>query len=71
MKTGRNDLCPCGSGQKFKRCCLAQTALAAAATTTAVVDAAPPLPLRTNTWVPLQQMAAQRPPSRFSRKKPS
>jgi len=22
MKTGRNDLCPCGSGKKYKRCCL-------------------------------------------------
>ena len=22
VKTGRNDLCPCGSGKKFKRCCL-------------------------------------------------
>ncbi|WP_246114857.1 SEC-C metal-binding domain-containing protein [Rubripirellula tenax] len=21
-KLGRNDLCPCGSGQRFKRCCL-------------------------------------------------
>jgi hypothetical protein len=21
-KTGRNDPCPCGSGKKFKRCCL-------------------------------------------------
>ena len=21
MKTGRNDPCPCGSGQKFKKCC--------------------------------------------------
>ena len=20
-KVGRNDLCPCGSGRKFKRCC--------------------------------------------------
>jgi hypothetical protein len=20
-KTGRNDLCPCGSGRKYKRCC--------------------------------------------------
>ena len=20
-KTGRNELCPCGSGQKYKRCC--------------------------------------------------
>jgi hypothetical protein len=23
-KTGRNDACPCGSGRKFKRCCLAK-----------------------------------------------
>jgi len=22
IKYNRNDLCPCGSGQKFKRCCL-------------------------------------------------
>ena len=22
MKTGRNDPCPCGSGLKFKKCCL-------------------------------------------------
>lgn len=22
MKTGRNDPCPCGSGAKFKKCCL-------------------------------------------------
>jgi hypothetical protein len=21
MKTGRNDPCPCGSGDKFKKCC--------------------------------------------------
>lgn len=21
MKTGRNDLCPCGSGKKYKKCC--------------------------------------------------
>jgi hypothetical protein len=24
-KLGRNDLCPCGSGKKFKRCCLGKT----------------------------------------------
>ena len=29
-KTGRNDLCPCGSGIKFKRCCLGKTPLPAA-----------------------------------------
>ncbi|MBL9136562.1 MAG: SEC-C domain-containing protein [Verrucomicrobiales bacterium] len=22
LKTGRNDPCPCGSGKKFKKCCL-------------------------------------------------
>ncbi|RLA43860.1 MAG: hypothetical protein DRR42_21180, partial [Gammaproteobacteria bacterium] len=22
MKTGRNDPCPCGSGKKYKHCCL-------------------------------------------------
>jgi len=25
-KTGRNDLCPCGSGKKYKNCCLLQAA---------------------------------------------
>ena len=24
-KTGRNDLCPCGSGKKFKKCCASKT----------------------------------------------
>ena len=24
MKTGRNDPCPCGSGKKYKACCLAR-----------------------------------------------
>jgi tetratricopeptide (TPR) repeat protein len=28
-KIGRNDLCPCGSGKKYKRCCLAQDVAAA------------------------------------------
>jgi uncharacterized protein len=23
-KVGRNDACPCGSGKKYKKCCLAQ-----------------------------------------------
>src|SRR5205823_1787360 len=26
-KTGRNDTCPCGSGIKFKRCCLGKSPL--------------------------------------------
>src|SRR4051812_29351116 len=30
QKVGRNDLCPCGSGRKYKKCCLpAQQAAAA------------------------------------------
>ena len=29
-KTGRNDRCPCGSGQKFKQCCLNKPQTAAA-----------------------------------------
>lgn len=24
IKIGRNDICPCGSGRKFKRCCMAK-----------------------------------------------
>jgi len=24
MKTGRNDVCPCGSGLKYKKCCAAK-----------------------------------------------
>lgn len=25
MKTGRNDLCPCGSGKKYKKCCISKS----------------------------------------------
>ncbi len=31
MKVGRNDACPCGSGKKYKKCCLAKEVVAAAA----------------------------------------
>jgi len=24
VKVGRNDQCPCGSGRKFKRCCISK-----------------------------------------------
>ena len=30
-KTGRNDACPCGSGQKYKRCCLSSLSAGTAA----------------------------------------
>jgi hypothetical protein len=33
MKTGRNDPCPCGSGKKFKHCCLNAVTVAAAGPT--------------------------------------
>src|SRR5215210_7573717 len=29
MKVGRNDPCPCGSGKKYKKCCLAKDEAAA------------------------------------------
>src|SRR5438874_1120241 len=29
MKIGRNDPCPCGSGKKYKKCCLAKDEAAA------------------------------------------
>lgn len=32
MKTGRNELCPCGSGKKYKRCCLEKDLAASVAT---------------------------------------
>jgi tetratricopeptide (TPR) repeat protein len=35
-KVGRNDPCPCGSGQKYKRCCLAKDAVQAREVRTAV-----------------------------------
>jgi hypothetical protein len=32
LRVGRNDACPCGSGRKFKHCCLQRTANGIAAT---------------------------------------
>jgi tetratricopeptide (TPR) repeat protein len=40
-KTGRNDPCPCGSGKKYKQCCLAKDEAAASAARAAQA-AAPP-----------------------------
>jgi tetratricopeptide (TPR) repeat protein len=48
-KTGRNDRCPCGSGKKYKQCCLARDEAAAAdarAAQAAAVPARPPGPFR-------------------------
>ncbi len=38
-KTGRNDPCPCGSGNKFKRCCLEKDAAATSAALQSKLDA--------------------------------
>jgi SEC-C motif len=38
-KPGRNDPCPCGSGQKYKRCCLPKDQAAESAALKAVVAA--------------------------------
>ncbi|MGH8696072.1 MAG: SEC-C metal-binding domain-containing protein [Burkholderiales bacterium] len=47
-KIGRNDPCPCGSGKKYKRCCLPQheaaaAERAAAAAAQAAAELAPPV----------------------------
>ena len=39
-QVGRNQPCPCGSGKKYKRCCLAQDAARASATRRAAQPAA-------------------------------
>jgi hypothetical protein len=43
-KIGRNDPCPCGSGQKYKRCCLSRDEAAAAAERAAAREADSLLP---------------------------
>jgi tetratricopeptide (TPR) repeat protein len=40
-KIGRNDLCPCGSGKKYKKCCLASDEAAARAARPAQPAAVP------------------------------
>jgi hypothetical protein len=44
-KTGRNDPCHCGSGQKYKRCCLDKDVAVERATRAATQAAKPPPPL--------------------------
>lgn len=41
-KTGRNDPCPCGSGAKYKRCCLPRDEAAAAETAATRAAEQPP-----------------------------
>src|SRR5215216_4229688 len=44
MKIGRNDPCPCGSGKKYKKCCLAKDEAAARKAYTQRVPELPPPP---------------------------
>ena len=37
-KIGRNEPCPCGSGRKYKRCCLCKEQEAKAATSAVISD---------------------------------
>jgi SEC-C motif len=41
VRVGRNDLCPCGSGRKFKRCCQNQSAAGGTGRITAFEKARP------------------------------
>jgi hypothetical protein len=45
-KVGRNQPCPCGSGKKYKQCCLATDEAAAAASSEQQRRDARPLPIR-------------------------
>ena len=44
-KIGRNDPCPCGSGQKYKRCCLARDETAAAEARARAAESTAPPPI--------------------------
>lgn len=54
-KVGRNQSCPCGSGKKYKQCCLAKDEAAAAATREQQHRNAPSLPVRAprGAWLPV------------------
>ena len=49
-KIGRNDLCPCGSGKKYKKCCISKTEMTQSRTWVSdegmhvVAPGAPPTP---------------------------
>jgi tetratricopeptide (TPR) repeat protein len=59
-KVGRNELCPCGSGKKYKRCCESKALEASAERARAVAETARARlaeerlpPARTVEWVPV------------------
>jgi tetratricopeptide (TPR) repeat protein len=50
-KTGRNDPCPCGSGKKYKHCCLKKDEAAEHEALAAAAAAKPPRPIAPKTMV--------------------
>lgn len=54
MKIGRNDMCPCGSGRKFKRCCMGKTRAAGS-----IAAPAPPAKLSLGSEIDKIQQAAE------------
>ena len=50
MKTGRNELCPCGSGKKFKKCCLNKSK----------IDESPHLPIFSKHYFDLKGKSAEK-----------
>src|SRR5262252_278622 len=50
-KTGRNDPCPCGSGKKYKQCCLKKDEAAEHEALAAAAAAKPPRPIAPKTMV--------------------
>lgn len=65
MKVGRNDPCPCGSGSKYKKCCLpkdeAQSRAQPAASAPASDRATPKEPLRFGPLIPAGQKIEETP----------
>jgi hypothetical protein len=67
MKTGRNDPCPCGSGKKFKKCCLGKSLLTAPTSQDAppIPAAASAVPQQTSAWrkpSSTEKLAPEKPP---------
>ena len=74
MKVGRNDPCPCGSGRKYKKCCLlkdevrAQEALATARIDADEWSQSPPSDERIEWW---EEDEAREEPSEATDEEPS
>lgn len=63
-RTGRNDACPCGSGKKYKRCCLGEEAPKPLATQVKPATLMPPPSLRPASPARTGNKSAPEPPPR-------